>query len=780
MDIASLGFNVDSRQMAKARDEMGRFVGAARKTEIATEKLTGQIERQNRVLGSVGAGFRALQGVISVVASAQLLRGIVAVNDEYAQLSSRLRLVTEGQEQFTRVQAELNAVAQRSRTEFKGVTDLYIRLSTVSKELGATEQQLLKFTEATGNALTLSGASAQSASGALIQLSQALGGGIVRAEEFNSILDGAPVILQTVAANMEGVGGSVAKLRSLVIDGKVTSEAFFQAFLRGSDELGRKAQGMALTVSQATTLLENDVKRAIAQADMGPLVRSIEDLRSVVNDPATQQGLSNLSGGLVTLAGAAAGALAQLGLLPQRMSEAFARATGALVPDEELARLRKLREFAMQTQNTFEVIARDRQIDTLIAKFPELRETVARDVGSSVAPVLAFAKSLTGLRFAAAEVAIPLRAAGAVMIPFRNGVREVATVTETLSEEIEQQLVAMRAVNALLQQGIPLEEATTRARLSAAGATKGQVAEYLRLERALDRASGAQKRFNDTRDPAGTSLASAANIQGAASDLFDPMKEEARSLYEMTRTPLEKYRAELEKLDMARARFDVNPEIGVSEDVYRRRLGQLNEELARSSQGYGKLTRDAESATEKLSVYADQAARNMQSAFADFLFDPFSKGLEGMLADFANILQRMAAEAAAAQIFESLGVGAGGSGFDFGGLLGSIGSGVSGLFGGFGMSSSGTRTAFNIAGALADGGPVSPGLPYLVGEQGPEIIVPRKAGNVIPNDEIGGRAMNITINVPIRAPTGAVSEPTRNQVAAAIARELNAVNRRLN
>lgn len=83
-----------------------------------------------------------------------------------------------------------------------------------------------------------------------------------------------------------------------------------------------------------------------------------------------------------------------------------------------------------------------------------------------------------------------------------------------------------------------------------------------------------------------------------------------------------------------------------------------------------------ENSTDRMSVFADQAARNMQDAFADFLFDPFENGVKGMLKGFVDILRRMVAEAAAAQIFGKLFGGNGGLGGKLGGLLGGGGSGL--------------------------------------------------------------------------------------------------------
>jgi len=129
--------------------------------------------------------------------------------------------------------------------------------------------------------------------------------------------------------------------------------------------------------------------------------------------------------------------------------------------------------------------------------------------------------------------------------------------------------------------------------------------------------------------------------------------------------------------------------------------------------------------TDEITVYADQAARNMQDAFADFLFDPFDKGVKGMAKDFADTLRRMLAEAAASKIFDLMK----GTMTKGGGIIGLIG----GLFGG----------------RKASGGPVSAGRSYLVGERGPELFSPRSSGHITPNHAMGG-TVNVYQNVDAR------------------------------
>jgi hypothetical protein len=132
--------------------------------------------------------------------------------------------------------------------------------------------------------------------------------------------------------------------------------------------------------------------------------------------------------------------------------------------------------------------------------------------------------------------------------------------------------------------------------------------------------------------------------------------------------------------------------------------------------------------TDEMTEYSKQAARNMQSAFADFLFDPFEDGLDGMLKNFGRIIQRMAAEAAAAQIFNALGNwGTANSGS--GGWVGAAAS-VASLFGG----------------AFAEGGRPPMGKISVVGDGGePEFFVPDTAGTIVPFSKLGGNGTSLSI-----------------------------------
>jgi hypothetical protein len=138
-----------------------------------------------------------------------------------------------------------------------------------------------------------------------------------------------------------------------------------------------------------------------------------------------------------------------------------------------------------------------------------------------------------------------------------------------------------------------------------------------------------------------------------------------------------------------------------------------------------------------MTEFTKSAAEGMQRAFADFLFDPFKDGMDGMLKGFGQTLQRMIAEAVAADLANRMfGDMSGGK---VGGWIGAAFSAIGGLFGG----------------ARASGGPVASNVAYLVGERGPELFVPNTAGAILPNSALssgGGQTINLTVNVASGTP----------------------------
>lgn len=260
--------------------------------------------------------------------------------------------------------------------------------------------------------------------------------------------------------------------------------------------------------------------------------------------------------------------------------------------------------------------------------------------------------------------------------------------------------------------------------------------------------------------------AMAAELKAALQHEED-LRRAAEQLGEALKTPDEKLTEQVALFD------ELYNEKMITADQRTRALAAANEEYYKSLAEIGD---EAEKTFNGMTVFAEQAARNMQDAFAEFLFDPFKDGLSGLLMNFLKVLQRMAAEAAAAQIFRSIGAAASSSSSAWLQMIGSvIGSVAGGAVGGAasGGSYSGVSLDYSVptsfGGYMAKGGDVTPGSGYIVGEHEPEWFEPSASGRITPLSKLGGgNTYNVTANVDARGATAADADVIAKQTAAAL------------
>ena len=242
LDRLVVQLSADIRQYQNA---MNRAVGATNSSAKRIESRFGAMSR------SVSSGFGRLGGSIAAAfGSAAAVRGAATLVDAATRIENGLRVTGLAGEDLAEVYEALRTSASANAAPLEGLVQLYSRVSLVQKELGISTKELVGFTDNVALALRVAGQSSAESAGALLQLSQALGSGVVRAEEFNSILEGAPTIARAVASGLKEAGGSVATLRQLVIDGKISSETFFRAFEVGAVVLRDQAATSVFTLEQ--------------------------------------------------------------------------------------------------------------------------------------------------------------------------------------------------------------------------------------------------------------------------------------------------------------------------------------------------------------------------------------------------------------------------------------------------------------------------------------------------------------------------------------------------
>lgn len=264
------------------------------KQERSSKRLEKQMLRSST---SISTAFKGLAGTLATAFTGRELVGLI---DSFTRLQNSLKVAGLEGEGLAAVQERLRSIGSQYGVEVEALAGVFSKASLAQKDLGASSEQILQLNEAIAASLKITGTSSQEASGALLQLGQALGSGIVRAEEFNSILEGALPLAQAAARGIDGFGGSVAKLRAAVADGQITSKQFFEGILKAAPDTLKQAESATLTLSGAFTVLRNEL--ILYVGDAAKTSGATEALSSAIKSMA--ENLDILIPAIAVLAGA--------------------------------------------------------------------------------------------------------------------------------------------------------------------------------------------------------------------------------------------------------------------------------------------------------------------------------------------------------------------------------------------------------------------------------------------------------------------------------------------
>ncbi|MUO83991.1 tape measure protein [Agrobacterium vitis] len=264
--------------------EMQKAAGITNRQARAIENRYQQMDKRLGALGSSAA--RGLIAPLTGVAAAITVDQVLAYADAWTGAKNSLAVAGVVGENQVRVLDKIYQSAQNNAAPVGAMAELFGKASQAADNLGASQTDLLKFTDGVGTALRVEGKSAAVASGALTQLGQLLGSARVQAEEFNSVNEGARPILIAVANGLDAAGGSVNKLKQLVNDGKVSGQQFFQAFLKGLPTIEAMAANATQTIEQGVTKVTNAFTRYIGQSDesLGASQRLVAGLNALADN----------------------------------------------------------------------------------------------------------------------------------------------------------------------------------------------------------------------------------------------------------------------------------------------------------------------------------------------------------------------------------------------------------------------------------------------------------------------------------------------------------------
>lgn len=264
--------------------EMQKAAGVTNRQARAIEDRYKQMDKRLSEFGSSAA--RGLIAPLTGIAAVISTKEVLAYADAWTSAKNSLAVAGVVGDNQTQVLDKLYQSAQANATPIGAMAGLFGKAAQASDNLGASQADLLKFSDGVGVALRVAGTGATEASGALTQLGQLLGSSRVQAEEFNSVNEGARPILIAVANGLDAAGGSVNKLKQLVNDGKVSGQQFFQAFLKGLPSIEAMAANSTQTIEQGITKVNNAFTRFIGQTDesLGASQRLVAGLNALADN----------------------------------------------------------------------------------------------------------------------------------------------------------------------------------------------------------------------------------------------------------------------------------------------------------------------------------------------------------------------------------------------------------------------------------------------------------------------------------------------------------------
>ncbi|GEM_PF-1204661 len=203
------------------------------------------------------AGYMA--GIVTVGAA-------ISKMDTYTGINNQLKLVTHSQIQLSSAMNETFAIAQRSRSSWESVTQVYQKLAMNAEAAGIAQKDIGRLTETISKGIALSGSSSEQAAAAIMQLGQSLGAGKLSGDEFNSVMENGYGVMQLLA---KGMNVPIGQLKKLAGEGKLTSEVVTQALLKMSSTADAEFAKTDATIGQSLGMLSNAVTQFVGEAGKG-------------------------------------------------------------------------------------------------------------------------------------------------------------------------------------------------------------------------------------------------------------------------------------------------------------------------------------------------------------------------------------------------------------------------------------------------------------------------------------------------------------------------------
>ncbi|WP_263577025.1 tape measure protein [Acinetobacter pseudolwoffii] len=227
-DIEKAQFQVDQleKEVQQADQAFDGFQAEVGKANTSLKETDTAAQTAQKGIGVLKTGFTALIGVMGGIGIGLGLRELAEAADSYTNLSARINIATGDGGNFTQAMAGVHQVALMTNSSLDATAGLFTKVNDTGKQMGMTQQQSLDLVKTINMAIQTGGGSAAAADAAITQFTQALQSGVLRGDEFNSIMEQAPGISKALA---QSLGVTTGELRKMAENGELSAEKVIKA-----------------------------------------------------------------------------------------------------------------------------------------------------------------------------------------------------------------------------------------------------------------------------------------------------------------------------------------------------------------------------------------------------------------------------------------------------------------------------------------------------------------------------------------------------------------------
>lgn len=265
------------------------LIQAQQQVNKRLDQMDAKFEQSSRSAGRFEGALNKVGVAIAAAFTIDAAKKLIAIGDEMVTLQARIARLSPSIDVAKETLASLSAIAAQTGNSLSETERLWESLTTALKETGATNSQILGLTSTLQKIGTIGGSSTEEMANALRQFGQSISGGIVRAEEFNSILEQMPELARQIAA---GLGISIGDLRKRMLEGKLTAQDALNAIQRQSQSVNEEFDKMPVSIDRAKNSLDvafknaiNDLNQAIGlTTTLAGLMQSVADNLNYYNN----------------------------------------------------------------------------------------------------------------------------------------------------------------------------------------------------------------------------------------------------------------------------------------------------------------------------------------------------------------------------------------------------------------------------------------------------------------------------------------------------------------